>query len=88
MDTAALVIRGLLPHGVLVTGAIIIAAAYGLRYGVLIASELVLAFRGRGGSDKIKSFHAGLKRLVAFLFLALLAAAFIESTITYMLVRG
>lgn len=87
-DVVSLVVRGLLPHGVLETAAIIIAASYGLRYGVLIASELMLAFRGGGSGAKIKTFHSGLKRLAVFLFFALLAAAFIESTITYMLVRG
>jgi len=88
LDVVSLVVRGLLPHGMLETAAIVIAAAYGLRYGMLIASELFLAFRGRGSGDRIKKFHSGLKRLAAFLFFALLAAAFIESTVTYALVRG
>jgi len=91
LDVADSVIRGLLPHGVLEIFAILVAAAYGLRYGVLVGSELVTALRrrGYGGSGgKIREFHAGLKRLAAFLFFALLTAAFIESTVTYMLVRG
>lgn len=88
MDVAAMVVRGILPHGILEITAIIIAAAYGLKYGVLVMKELVLAIRGRRTASGLKAFHGTLKRLIAFLFFALLAAAFIESTITYFLVRG
>lgn len=88
VDVASLVVRGLLPHGILEVSAIIIASAYGLKYGMVIVSELVLALRGGGSSSTLRAFHSTFKRLIVFLFFALLAAAFIESTITYLLVRG
>jgi stage II sporulation protein M len=87
-DVAAMLIRGILPHGVLELTAIMIAAAYGMKYGMLVTGELLRSFRGRSASSELTVFHGRLKRLIAFLFLALLAAAFIESTITYYLVRG
>ncbi|WP_199616496.1 stage II sporulation protein M [Paenibacillus alkalitolerans] len=90
IDAGSMVVRGILPHGVLELTAIIIAAAYGLRYGGLIFRELAGAIRGRRRDERgeLKRFHGSLKRLIAFLFLSLLAAAFIESTITFWLVRG
>jgi stage II sporulation protein M len=87
-SVASMFIQGILPHGVLELTAIMIAAAYGMKYGMLVLRELLLAFRGRSSASELKAFHGRLKRLIAFLFLALLAAAFIESTITYYLVRG
>lgn len=82
------IIRGLLPHGLLELTAVIIAAAYGIRYGVLIFRQLSAVLRGTTGSKEIRTFHGMVKRLMVFLFAALLAAAFIESTVTYFLVRG
>jgi stage II sporulation protein M len=87
-NAAILIIRGILPHGVLELTAIMIAAAYGLKYGGIVLNELFRAFRGRSAPSELKAFHGTLKRLIGFLFIALLAAAFIESTITYYLVRG
>jgi len=87
-DVGQMLITGILPHGVFELTAIIIACAYGLKYGVLIAVELGRAIRGREATSAIRAFHGTLKRLIAFLFFTLLAAAFIESTITYLLVRG
>lgn len=87
---ASIVIRGLLPHGVLEVTAILIASAYGVKYGTLVSKELAAAVRGRDGDGRgeLSRFHSSLKRLVPFLFFALLAAAFIESTVTFYLVRG
>ncbi len=87
-NVTSLVVRGILPHGLLEITAILIAAAYGLRYGTLVLSELARAFRGGGSSASLRAFHGTIKRLIGFLFFALLVAAFIESTITYFLVRG
>jgi len=87
-NVTALIVRGILPHGILEITAILIAAAYGLKYGTLVSAELIRAFRGGGSSSGLRAFHGTFGRLVAFLFFALLIAAFIESTITYVLVRG
>ncbi|HZG74903.1 MAG TPA: stage II sporulation protein M [Paenibacillus sp.] len=87
-NVTALVVRGILPHGLLEITALVIAAAYGLKYGTLVLAELGRAFRGGGSSASLQAFHGTIKRLVVFLFFALLAAAFIESTVTYFLVRG
>jgi len=87
-NAASLVITGILPHGILELTAIMIAGAYGMKYGVLIIRELMSAMRGRASVNELRAFHGTLKRLMSFLFLAMLAAAFIESTVTYFLVRG
>jgi stage II sporulation protein M len=79
------IVLGLLPHGVFELTAIVIAAAYGLRYGVVVIRRYI---RKSVANDKLQAFHSKLGRLVAFLFWALLIAAFIESTVTYALVRG
>ena len=87
-NAGALVITGILPHGILELTAIIIAGAYGMKYGVLIFRELASALKGRASIHELRAFHGTLKRLMSFLFFAMLAAAFIESTVTYFLVRG
>lgn len=89
-NVPATIIRGILPHGVLELTAILIASAYGLKYGSLVSKALAAAVRGRAGDGQggLAHFHGSLKRLLPFLFFALLAAAFIESTVTFYLVRG
>lgn len=90
VDVGPMIVRGILPHGLLEITAIVIAAAYGLRYGSLVFRELAGALRGRKGDERgeLKQFHGSLARLTAFLFFSLLLAAFIESTVTFWLVRG
>lgn len=88
MNSVDLIIRGLLPHGLLELTAVIIAAAYGIKFGVLVSRSLAGLLRGRSTRADLRGFNQMVKRLMGFLFLALLAAAFIESTVTYFLVRG
>jgi len=87
-NVGQVIVLGILPHGVLELTAVVIAASYGLKYGTLVSAELFRALRGGGSPAALRAFHGTLRRLVSFLFFALLAAAFIESTITYFLVRG
>jgi stage II sporulation protein M len=88
------IVLGLLPHGIVELSAILIAAAFGIRYGKLVFSALWRRFRNASaeeqdqGTAELKAFHGKLGRMIGFLFLALLLAAFIESTITFSLLRG
>lgn len=86
-----LVVKGLLPHGILEIPAIIIACAYGLRFGVL-------AFKGLGSFIFARSKTAGIGRelevfvirtvpVMVILTVSLLIASLIESTITAWLLR-
>lgn len=84
--TFEVIVKGLLPHGIIEIPAIIIASAYGLRFGVL-------ALRGAGsllfsrsklpavGKD-IEYFVTRSVPMVVILTLSLLLASGIESTIT------
>jgi stage II sporulation protein M len=88
------IVLGLLPHGIVELSAILIAAAFGIRYGKLVFGAIWQRIRNATAEEndtaavKLKSFHGKLGRLIGFLFLALLLAAFIESTITFSLLRG
>lgn len=86
-----LVVKGLLPHGILEIPAIIIACAYGMRFGVL-------AFKGLGSLIFARSKTAGIGReletfvirtvpVMVILTISLLIASLIESTITTWLLK-
>lgn len=75
-----LVMRGILPHGILELPAIFIAAGYGMRIGFNIILRLFPSMRPRTQAigDSVK---AGIP-LFGFLVVVLLLASIIESTIT------
>lgn len=81
-----IVVKGLLPHGIIEIPAIVIACAYGMRFGVL-------TFKGLGSSIFSRSKLGGIGRdleafvirtvpVMVILTVSLLIAAIIESTIT------
>lgn len=76
------VVKGLLPHGVLEILAIVIAAGYGLRFGMLTLQRMSSGYRSRKDSLTygmwVKEVGAGAVWVTAML----LVAAIIESTIT------
>lgn len=85
-----LIVKGLLPHGILEIPAIIIACAYGLRFGVLVLKAVGASLFGRSkegsaGTD-IKEFVIRTVPVVIILTITLLIAAIIESTFTMWLV--
>lgn len=85
-----LIVFGLLPHGIIEIPAILIASAYSLKFGQLILrsittwNEAGIKKLQRERKEFLKSTVAG----AFWIVIMLLAAAIIESTITYWLVRG
>lgn len=88
-DMAELIFKGLLPHGIIELPAIVIACAYGLKFGGLVIGSLFNL-----GADKRQRLAArwetGLKQMgtaAVWIVILLFVAAIIESTITYNLLR-
>ncbi|MNJ45685.1 hypothetical protein D3C77_407920 [compost metagenome] len=84
-----LIVKGLLPHGIIEIPAIVIAAAFGLQFGYLILKSLgELGARERHQRTvKWGEFFRSMGRAAIWLTVALLIAAVIESTITFYLVQ-
>lgn len=89
VDLFDLIVKGLLPHGIIEIPAILIASAYGLQFGYLGLKSLgELGARDRGERTvNWRSFMTSAGRGVFWIVVFLLVAAVIESTITYHLVR-
>ncbi len=83
-DPVKLVVEGILPHGILELPAIVIAGAFGLRFGAVV----LRAARGAARSGEVGEYVRTLGRMSAWLVTVLLVAAVIESTITFWLVKG
>ncbi|WP_028609618.1 stage II sporulation protein M [Paenibacillus harenae] len=85
-----LVFKGLLPHGILEIPAIIVACAYGMRFGVLAAKGIGTVIFNRskaaGTGREIESFVIRTVPVMLILTITLLIASIIESTITVWLV--
>ncbi|MGG4194799.1 stage II sporulation protein M [Paenibacillus jamilae] len=87
LDLASTIIKGILPHGILEIPAILIAGAYGMRFGILILQRIFSRrMRAEGPTimDWIKQTGAGAVWVTAML----LVAAIIESTVTFWLMNG
>jgi stage II sporulation protein M len=83
-------IFGILPHGIIEIPAILIAAAYGMRFGVLVLKFVFNLMRpgSKGAGTELRSFMQLTVTLMVFLTVALLVAAIIESTLTFWLMKG
>ncbi|TMV44054.1 stage II sporulation protein M [Paenibacillus mesophilus] len=82
--------KGILPHGIIEIPAIIVACAYGIKFGSIMGKGLLRLLSSRGRN----LFAADLERfikltvpLIGLLVVSLLVAAIIESTITPWLIR-
>ena len=86
MQTVELMVKGILPHGWIEIPAIIIACAYGIRFGVIMLKLLGSGLFARSkAAANVKSLEFFLIRSVPVTVLlvgALLLAAIIESTVT------
>lgn len=86
MQTVELMIKGILPHGWIEIPAIIIACAYGIRFGVIMLKLLGSGlFAKSKAAANVKSLEYFLIRSVpvtVLLIVALAIAAVIESTVT------
>ncbi|WP_337035764.1 stage II sporulation protein M [Paenibacillus illinoisensis] len=85
-----IVVKGLLPHGIIEIPVIIIACAFGLKFGGLASRSLIeLGSAKRQGLGK--QWESFLKRTLTascWVIILLFIAAIIESTITFSIVRG
>jgi stage II sporulation protein M len=81
-----LVVRGLLPHGVLELSAIFLACAFGLRFGVTLLQGIAGSVFGkeRAWYPFVRTATGSVPALI-LVFAVLLVAAIVESTITYWL---
>lgn len=81
-----LILKGLLPHGILEIPAIIIACAYGMRFGVLVlkgGGSFIFARSMTAGIGKeLEGFVVRTVPVMVILTITLLIASIIESTIT------
>lgn len=78
-------LKGIIPHGIIEIPAIVLASAYGIRLGAIMAKGLLRLFSAAGRSAffaEIERFMKLTVPLSVLLVVALLAAAIIESTIT------
>ncbi|MNO75141.1 hypothetical protein D3C76_661690 [compost metagenome] len=88
VDLFDLIVRGLLPHGIIEIPAIIIASGYGLQFGYLILKGLG-ELGARDASERtvdLKAFLKSAGRGAFWIVILLLVAAIIESTLTFYLV--
>ncbi|MEW4372754.1 stage II sporulation protein M [Paenibacillus kandeliae] len=89
-NLAELIFKGLLPHGIIEIPAILIASAYGLKFGKLILDSMTTW--NTPGRERLKKERRHFLRstLPASLWIVimLLVAAVIESTITYWLMQA
>ncbi|WP_127497531.1 stage II sporulation protein M [Paenibacillus glycanilyticus] len=80
------VVLGLLPHGIIEIPAIVVACAYGMKFGVLLLKaigRLVIPGKEPGKSGReIEYFMIRSVPVVVILTVALLVAAVIESTVS------
>jgi len=83
------IVAGILPHGIIEIPAIIVACAYGMKYGTLsLRSITSLITRKRGAGAEFERFTARTVPVMVLLTVSLLVAAVIESTVTVWLMKG
>ncbi|MBE9917327.1 stage II sporulation protein M [Paenibacillus donghaensis] len=82
-----LVVKGLLPHGIIEIPAIIIASAFGIQMGLLVLSS----FGGSGKGELRARWREAFRKAVTasvWIVILLFVAAIIESTVTFTLMKG
>ncbi|MGP0587654.1 stage II sporulation protein M [Paenibacillus timonensis] len=88
-DVMNLIVRGLLPHGIIEIPAILIAAGFGMQFGYLILKSLG-EIGSRDASERTvdwRSFLISAGRGAIWIVGMLLIAAVIESTLTFYLAQ-
>lgn len=85
------VFKSIAPHGIIEIPAVVIACAFGLRFGVLIIKTLFSILspaRSTKAFGELRSFVKSLFPVAISLVVILLIAALIESTLTFWLAQG
>lgn len=88
-DIVEVIFLGLLPHGIIELPAIVIACAYGLKFGGLVIGSLFSLGADKRGRLAARWEH-GMKQMLGAAFwivIMLFVAAIIESTLTYHLLQ-
>ncbi|MGG1555939.1 stage II sporulation protein M [Paenibacillus ferrarius] len=89
-STLSVVLKGILPHGIIEIPVILIACAYGLKVGMLVwkmGGQLFLPVERRTARRELANVFRLSKTLIVAIVGLLLLAAIIESTLTYWLVH-
>lgn len=92
-NIAELIFKGILPHGIIEIPMIILACAYGIRFGTLIVQTIVRSIRPsrQDALAKERALESYLRFSVPVMVIVvagLFIAAIIESTFTFWLMRG
>lgn len=78
-----LIVKGLLPHGIIELAAIVIACAYGLRFGKMMLQGAGAALTRRSGwGQQFEQFILRTLPVIVLIVVMLIVAAVIESTVT------
>ncbi|RAP73194.1 stage II sporulation protein M [Paenibacillus montanisoli] len=78
-----IVVKGLLPHGIIELAAIVIACAYGLRFGRMMLKGLGTLFTRRSGwGQELEQYVLRTLPVMVLIVIMLIIAAVIESTVT------
>ncbi len=91
MTIIELFVKGILPHGIIEIPAIILACAYGIKLGTLLAKSIVFKLISVQFEEVWSEFKHTLrltKKIIVFLFFCFAIAALIESTISLWLMSS
>jgi stage II sporulation protein M len=86
-----LILKGILPHGIIEIPTIILACAYGIKLGGLVGKMTLHIFLpgvGKHARSELGGVLKLTKPLIVLIIISLLVAAIIESTVTFWLMRG
>lgn len=89
-STLSIVLKGILPHGIIEIPVILLACAYGLKLGMLVwksGAQLLVPAKSRTAYAELVRTLQLTKPLIITIVTLLLLAAIIESTLTYWLVH-
>ncbi|CAN7747720.1 stage II sporulation protein M [Paenibacillus sp. LjRoot153] len=89
-STLSIVLKGILPHGIIEIPVILVACAYGLKIGMLVwkmGVQLLVPAEKRSARIELFRIFQLTKPLSIGIVVLLLIAAIIESTLTYWLVH-
>jgi stage II sporulation protein M len=83
-----LIVKGLLPHGILELSAVFLGCAYGMRYGITLIKGIFGSAFGKENAWQpfVRTAIGSVPALIAVVVLLLLGAI-VESTITYWLMK-
>lgn len=89
-STLSIVLKGILPHGIIEIPVILLACAYGLKLGMLVwkmGMQLFVPADKRSARTELAKTLQLTKPLIVVIVVLLMVAAIIESTLTYWLVH-